>query len=118
MNKKLCKGYEEYVAQDSHLPKFSQFEIPFSCLGFDSIILPDKLETKVFMSGGDMSKWDLIVKMYFFDRQEISEIKRQVGCSEQYVYIVIAKCKKVLLNRELVKNVIRLSRKGGVNCGM
>lgn len=101
---KLCPGYEEYVSQDAKLDKGAKFEIPFSCIGFD---VTQVYEERTVFVGGDMNKWNAIVKFFFFDRVKVSEIADKAGCSEQFVYRVIAKCRSLLLNYHTIKKEMK-----------
>jgi len=102
-NDKICKGYIEYINQDSQTNKGTQFEIPFSAIGFEVKMVSDDIKNNIFNNSNKSLK-ELIIQMFFFDKEKPKYIKEKLNCNISYVYEIIRECKNKLLenNKKII----------------
>jgi hypothetical protein len=94
-NNALCKGYEEYINQDTLK---NNKEILFADINIrlDHLIVKNDQYIRLNKKGE-------IIKFFFFYRLPIKIIANQLYCSEQYVYKIIKEAKEILFKRFVLK---------------
>jgi hypothetical protein len=100
---KICKGYIEYINQDLSTNKGTQFEIPFSAIGFEVQMVSDDIKNNIFNNSNKSLK-ELIIQMFFFDKEKPKYIKDKLDCNISYVYEIIRECENKLLenNKKII----------------
>lgn len=99
----LCNGYKKYVEQDCLNSKGTQIEIPFSSIGFNIQMVNNDMENNIFNNNGKSLK-ELIIQMFFFDKEKPKHIQSKLDCNISYIYEIIRECKAKLLKNNNKNN--------------